>query len=136
MTKNASKLLIKDTSTNTYLIMYRANHPHFGDAIDLPGGTVEAGETAVQATIREVIEEAQIDTSHYDYEQLYDGTKYSRFLTRYTLYTAQVQQQPEVTLSWEHKAYAWLPKDEIVKQCRASNDKFMYMVAEKIEKML
>lgn len=44
--KKVAKLVIVDPQNN-YLLMYRNQHPTFGDDPDLPGGTVEGSETYV-----------------------------------------------------------------------------------------
>ena len=42
--KKVAKLVIVDKDEK-YLLMYRSNHPTFGNDPDLPGGTVEEGES-------------------------------------------------------------------------------------------
>lgn len=45
MQKRVAKVLIHDLSSDEYLLLIRADHPHFPNDPDLPGGTVEDGES-------------------------------------------------------------------------------------------
>ena len=135
MTNHAAKLLIKDMDTNSYLVVYRSDHPIFLKSVDLPGGAVEVGETALEATLREVTEEIQVDGSAFEIQSLYDGTDYSRLDTRYSLFYTELPAKVPVTLSWEHSRYDWVNKKQLIDEARTSNDKFMHMTADQLEKM-
>lgn len=123
--KKAAKTLLIDHEGN-YLLLYRNNHPHYGNDPDLPGGTVEKGESAKVAAIREVFEEVGIAINQVT--ELYSGLEYSLFGTHKTLFEARLAERPEVTLSWEHGSYEWLSRDEFLAKVATANDSYMHMV--------
>lgn len=135
MNIKAGKVIIRDSATDTYFVVYRSEHPIFGNSVDLPGGTVEKGESDIEATIREVYEEAAISVNPEDLTLLYSGREYSRFNTKYILYFTEVPERPAVTLSWEHSRYDWLSKDDVIKECRSTKDNFMRLAADCLEKL-
>ncbi len=129
----AAKLLIR--SNGKYLLLYRTDHPRFGSDPDLPGGTVERGESLVEATVREVQEEISVTVAEHDLKELYYGNAYSHRGMYFALFFTDLKKQPEVALSWEHSAFEWLDRDTFVKRSRGASDSFMHMVADTIEKM-
>lgn len=125
--KKVAKAVLIDQE-DTYLLLTRSNHPTFGNDPDLPGGTVEEGESTIDAVIREIEEETGIlvDTI----EELYAGLDYSIHGTHKSLFMAQVGKRPEVQLSWEHQSFEWLPREEFLQKAKAANDSYMHMVYE------
>ena len=83
---------------------------------DLPGGLVDPGETELVTVRRELQEETGIALDEamfklaYTKTELYkdDNESVSKFL-----YLAFIDTTPEVTLSWEHESYQWVPLDAL-----------------------
>jgi 8-oxo-dGTP pyrophosphatase MutT (NUDIX family) len=115
-------------------LLERNDHPRFGNDSDLPGGTVEAGETPLRAMVREVFEEAGITINPEKAKMLYSGTAYSSHQTEYTLYEIHFIDTPEVHLSWEHAAYKWLDRESFLEAIKTSPDTYMEMVYDTLSK--
>ena len=126
MVKVAKALIIDDH--NRYLLLKRNNHPRFGNDPDLPGGTVEAGETPLAAMVREVSEEVGIILDFTKAKELYSGTDYSMHHTEYTLYEVKLTNTPDVTLSWEHATFTWLERKQFLEIIKSAPDTYMQMV--------
>ena len=127
--KHVAKLVIIDKD-DSYLLMYRNQHPRFGDDPDLPGGTLEEGESPLETMIREVEEEAGITLEAAAVEEVYSGTDYSPLGTHYSLFVARFAKRPGVMMSWEHVSYEWLGKEAFLQRSKSANDTFMHMVYE------
>lgn len=125
--KKVAKLVIID-GQNKHLLMYRSNHPTFGNDPDLPGGTLEEGEVPLEAMIREVYEEAGITIDRATVREVYAGTDYSAHGTHYSLYVVELLETPEVLMSWEHASYEWLARDVFLEKAKSANDTYMHMV--------
>ncbi|MFZ1301481.1 MAG: NUDIX domain-containing protein [Candidatus Microsaccharimonas sp.] len=84
---------------------------------DFPGGLVDAGESELIAVQRELMEEAGIHLEQDAFELVYAGTDfYAAENVSFTkcMYIAFVDETPEVTISWEHSAYEWVPVDKVL----------------------
>lgn len=133
MVFEVAKVLIKNRADGRYLILRRANHPRFGNDIDLPGGTVEPGETAVAAVTREVKEEISVTLAPDTLRHLYHGDEYSLHSTVYNLYATELLGAPTITLSWEHSSYVWLTRKELLAGCHGAADTYMQMVGDVVK---
>lgn len=125
--KQVAKLVIID-GRGKYLLLQRSSHPVFGNDPDLPGGTLEEGELPLETMIREVFEEAAIIVDQTAVQQIYSGTDYSARNTHYALYIVELQDTPEITLSWEHSLHEWLDRDAFLEKAGKANDTYMRMV--------
>lgn len=131
----AAKVLIIDEQ-DQYLMMIRDNHPRFGNDPDLPGGTIEAGESSGVAAVREVYEEAGISINIDDIELLYEGLDYSAHGIEYSLYLTKIDPRPEVILSWEHASYKWVSRDVFLAAAQQAEDTYMNMAYDVVSKRL
>lgn len=122
-----AKLVIIDAE-GKYLLLERTNHPRFFNDPDLPGGTVETGETPLQGMIREVFEEIGVVVNPEKVMELYAGTTYSHHGTHYSLFSVNLITRPEVKLSWEHTAYTWLSREAFLAAIKSSSDTYLDMV--------
>lgn len=122
-----AKLVIIDDQEK-YLMMYRSEHPTFGNDPDLPGGTLESGEEPLGAMIREVYEEAGIAIDGENTKKIYEGVDYSLHKTHYSLFVANLDRRPDVIMSWEHSAYEWLDREVFLQKAKSANDTYMHMV--------
>ena len=127
--KTVAKLLIKNNEK--YLMMYRSDHPTFGADPDLPGGTAEDDESALQTMLREVEEEVGYKVITNVHE-LFSGIGYSKNGTHYSLFVTEVTERPKITMSWEHSSYEWISRDEFISKALAAKDTYMHMVGEQL----
>lgn len=125
--KQVAKTIIIDQN-NQYLLLQRSDHPVFPNDPDLPGGTVETGESPMVALVREVIEEAGIVLDSKTIKKIYSGTDFSTHDTEYYLYQVQLSARPLVTISWEHASYTWVNQTEFLERARIATDTYMQMV--------
>jgi 8-oxo-dGTP diphosphatase len=125
--KKVAKLVMIDPD-NKYLIMFRSDHPAFGVDPDLPGGTLEDGETPVETMLREVREESGVIIDREDAREIYSGTDCSGHGTHYALFVSNVKSRPEITMSWEHSSYVWLDRHAFLEKSKNAKDTFMHMV--------
>lgn len=126
--KKVAKLVLIDADEN-YLLLCRDHHPAFGNDPDLPGGTLEVGESTQETMLREVEEEIGVKMNVNNVKEIYAGTDYSTSGTYYALYVAAVAERPPVTLSWEHSSYEWMPRTAFIEKATNAKDAYMHMVA-------
>lgn len=83
---------------------------------DLPGGVRDEAESKREATAREVQEECGITLEPRGLRLVYANTNIyedeMKSVTR-ILYAANLDNTPEVTLSWEHSDHRWVSLDEL-----------------------
>jgi len=116
--ESIAKLLIIDNQ-NRGLILTLGKHlkyPEKSFLPDLPGGIVDPGELEQSAAIREVSEECGIELDAKKVLLAYAETRYyeneNKSISK-LLYIAHIDSAPEITLSWEHSDYKWVPVDEL-----------------------
>jgi len=132
--KKVAKLVIIDKDKK-YLLLYRNDHPVFGNDPDLPGGTLEGLESTLETMIREVQEEVGILVDKDAVEEIYSGVEYSTHGTSYSLFITQLIDRPTVNISWEHASYDWQGRASFLAKARGASDTYMHMVGETLTKM-
>ena len=125
--KSVAKLVLIDDQ-NKYLLLYRDNHPTFGNDPDLPGGTAEGDESMTTVVLREVMEETGVKLQADQVQEIFASDTYSEHGTLYTLFVARLSLRPEVLLSWEHATYEWVSKETFLATAKSANDTYMHMV--------
>lgn len=127
--KQVAKLVLVNAE-DKYLLLYRDDHPSYGNDADLPGGTLEDNEDPVAGVCREVMEETglKIDASLISF--VHSDNKHSAEGTVYLLYSTKIHKAPVIKLSWEHVSYEWLNKNEFLEKARSAQDTYMHMVYE------
>jgi 8-oxo-dGTP pyrophosphatase MutT (NUDIX family) len=124
--KRVAKLMLQNKD-GQYLLLYRSNHPDFGNDPDLPGGTLEDDEEPIQALIREVSEEIGLNLDGKAFEKVHESSKYDKGYAYY-LYKTVCVEKTDITLSWEHQRYEWLNLDELINISHTAVDHYMRMV--------
>lgn len=84
---------------------------------DLPGGLVDPDETELTAAARELQEETGITATTDLFKLAYAKTEFyeneNKSVTKF-LYVLNLNTTPDVTLSWEHSAYKWVPSNTLI----------------------
>lgn len=114
----AKLLIINDKNEALVLILGKHHkYPEKSFQPDLPGGIVETRESEQIAVIRETKEECGVDITAKDACLIYAETKYypdeNKSVTK-LLYLARITNTPQITLSWEHSDYKWIPVGELL----------------------
>lgn len=131
--KIVAKLLIEHN--NTYLMLYRSDHPTFGTDPDLPGGTVEEDESSLVTVLREVNEEIGLPLHVDELRELYAGANYSNNGTFYSLFHVKLEDRPKITMSWEHSSFEWVEPAVFINKALVANDTYMHMVGETLKSL-
>jgi len=101
-------------SNNKFLLLKRVSDDFMGDLVELPSGTVDEGETVLEALQREIKEETSLDIKSIDkYIDSFDYLSSSGKKTRQlnfllTTKTSNVRLNPK-----EHSAHYWIDSNKI-----------------------
>lgn len=83
---------------------------------DLPGGLVDPGESELEAVVRELQEESGIEVERNMFELVYAKTEFypqeNKSVSKF-LYILRLTFTPDVTISWEHASYEWVPLTDL-----------------------
>lgn len=132
--KAVAKTILYDAANNI-LVLYRSNtHPEFPHDIDLPGGEIDEGESALSAAIREVAEEAGLIIDSAKTKLVGERTtSYGRIDQVYISNIDGVT--PDVTVSWEHESYDWIPAHTLSTALAKTQDDYMTVVSEYLKRI-
>ncbi len=84
---------------------------------DLPGGMVDLNESVHEGMLRELHEESGLRLEPSDLEIVYARTEHDvkdQVSLNKHVFVAQCTGRPEVTISWEHSDYKWVPVEELM----------------------
>lgn len=118
--KSIAKAVLYDEATGNVLVIRRSNtDTRRPGQWDIPGGTVEDGETLEDAVVRECIEEVGIILNKSDLSLFFtDRDSFNQndgqgLMVNWLVYYCPIKEQ-QVSLSFEHDQYKWvLPKEAI-----------------------
>jgi 8-oxo-dGTP pyrophosphatase MutT (NUDIX family) len=117
---NVAKVLVRRRTDGKYLLLRGSlwsERPDRSQQPDLPGGTVEVGESMIEGCLRELMEEAGITASSGDLQLVHAASyihAHSKAAINRLIYFLELEQDPTITLSWEHEGYEWLPAAEVL----------------------
>ncbi len=104
-------------SESKILLLLRQDHKPQGNTWCLPGGKLDAGDSPLEAVIREVREETSINLKANNllfFKSLY--VQYSDMDFIYHLFHSRLIAQPKVIISLkEHKRYQWVTPIDALK---------------------
>ncbi len=116
--ERAAKALIRRATDGRYLMLTCSpwpENPRRSQKPDLPGGEIEAGEQIEEGLLREVYEETGIVLSEQSLQLGYCFTRFDAGIsTSFLLYVADIPQDIDIVLSWEHESFQWLTADEVL----------------------
>lgn len=116
------------------LLWYPAGH------WDFPKGNIERGETEIETVRREVYEETGIDDLEFIFgfrEKIsYFYYRNKKKIYKEVIYYLAKTSKKNVKLSYEHKAYEWLPYEEAYKRITYQNSKEVLKKAHKYLKAI
>jgi 8-oxo-dGTP pyrophosphatase MutT (NUDIX family) len=125
---HAAKALITDSDGHVLILRRSKTHPVWPLHDDIPGGVIEEGETPEEGVIREVFEEAGIEITTAAL-QLAKKTISPRGHNWFLYHVQFSDKRPEVTISWEHDKWQWLPAEDFVAQSLPENGDKIYEMA-------
>lgn len=118
--RRGAKVLIRRTSDGKYLLLTSSlwpENPRRSQMPDLPGGVIETHETIKEGLLREVKEETGLSISETSLVPgkviQYQGSDRDA-ASEFSIYLAEVEGNPDVTLSWEHESYRWIDGEELL----------------------
>lgn len=116
---NVSKVVVRRALDGKYLLLRSGKweeRPDRSRQPDLPGGVVEAGERVEEGAARELLEETAIEVAPNDltlvYAMSFKSDRDNAAINR-LIYFTELQNDPEIKLSWEHEEFWWVDANEL-----------------------
>ena len=130
--RSAGALVFRTSpSGRVYLLLkYPAGH------WDFPKGNIERGETPLETMRREVSEETGVTdvrpVAGFEHVIEYFYNRDGRRIRKQVVFFLAESQQEKVTLSFEHRDYAWLSFDDAFRLVTYPNSKRLLRAAEEV----
>jgi ADP-ribose pyrophosphatase YjhB (NUDIX family) len=105
------KAVIQDKDGNILLLRRSKTHPTQALQMDLPGGMVERTEELVDTLLREVAEETSVRLEAGSLKLVFAiaGVHGEKSVVQLLYAATTLAVKPDITLSWEHDQFGWLP---------------------------
>lgn len=117
---------LDDYKKRTYLLL---QYP--GKYWDFPKGKLENSEKWIDAAIRETKEETNLDNLviqdgfEYSYSYIFNDFKGNKIEKTVVFFIGKAETNSQVTLSYEHVDYLWLPYDQARMQIYFQSVRFL-----------
>ena len=104
-----ANVILQNESGEILVLRRTKDHPNRGLMPDLPGGTLEDGETYKQAAVRETFEETGINVGEKMLKLVFEKKVSSpnRPVSGKIYMVSVEKNQIDIILSWEHDQYRW-----------------------------
>ena len=111
----AAGLLVTDRGRTGVLLQRRSTLVHHGGTWALVGGAIEAGESPLEAALREAFEEEGLDPSTVTPVRCLPGTSHPEWTYTYVLVEAERPADPVVSRGggWESDGARWVDLDDV-----------------------
>lgn len=112
-----SVFVCRESVTSMDVLLIKRNEGYIGGTWQMVSGSLEKGETAVQAALRELWEETRLTPDRFysanHTQQFYEVNQ--NYVNLVPVFVAFIESQKEIILSHEHTDYKWVPYDEVYK---------------------
>lgn len=99
-----------------FLLLVRSESDFNAGIFELPGGSVDAGESLEEAAVRELFEESGIVAGENDVAPLgifeFHNIETNKHKVKFA-FSLKLLSTPKIELSPDHSKYVWLSRDEI-----------------------
>ncbi|MEO6109850.1 MAG: NUDIX domain-containing protein [Candidatus Saccharimonadales bacterium] len=112
----SSKALLIDADDNVLVLWRSESHPRYAHYPDLAGGMIEDDESHKKGVAREILEETKVVISSKDLvlADMYTHSYHMVFVKmERSLYAVRLKTRPEISISWEHDRYDWVPLKKV-----------------------
>ena len=121
------------TTGERIFLLLRSEEVTEGGTWGIPGGAIDAGESALNSAIRELEEETGLSLDKYDvidktiYKDDEDGFKYTTFIIK----VSESFESKPVRLDWENDDYRWVDQNWLEDNAHELHSGVMYTLEQK-----
>lgn len=110
-----AKALLIDKKGDCLVLRRSKTHPTMALDPDLPGGKLAEDESPLAAVCREITEEVGLDLDDSKVHLQYAATdaSWGKNFIRFIFVTHLDAVQPDITISWEHDSFEWMPLEKL-----------------------